>query len=124
MEFVLKVAYASKDREAERRYHMIQLIVSILLFFVIFFGLAFILNMLLRRTWLMSIIYPFIVLMIVDNLSTAAYFKNPGASFATAFRNLMNITPVDIIILLAGFAGTIVSGFVIKFLRKSGYQMF
>ncbi|HLR52647.1 MAG TPA: YuiB family protein [Candidatus Avamphibacillus sp.] len=103
---------------------MIQLIVSILLFFVIFFGLAFILNMLLRRTWLMSIIYPLIVLMIVDNLSTVEYFKNPGASFATAFDNLMNVTPVDIIILLAGFAGTIVSGFVIKFLRKSGYQMF
>lgn len=103
---------------------VIQLIVSILLFFVIFFGLAFILNMLLRRTWLMAFIYPFIVIMIVDNISTLEYFKDPAASFSTAFTNLMHITPVDIIILLAGFAGTIVSGFVIKFLRKNGYQMF
>ncbi len=103
---------------------MIQLIVSILLFFVIFFGLAFILNMLLRRTWLMAFLYPLIVLMIVDKISTLEYFKDPAASFKIAFDNLMHITPVDIIILFSGFAGTIVSGLVIKYLRKSGYQMF
>ncbi|HLR67870.1 YuiB family protein [Virgibacillus alimentarius] len=103
---------------------MIQLIVSILLFLVIFFGLAFILNMLLRRTWLMTLIYPIIVLMIVDNISTIEYFKNPAASFSTAFSNLMNVTLVDIIILISGFVGTIISGIVIKILRKSGYQMF
>lgn len=103
---------------------MIQLIVSVLLFFVIFFGLAFILNMLLRRTWLMAFIYPFIVVIIVDKISTVEYFTDPAASFSTAFHNLMHITAVDVVILVAGFAGTIVSGFVIKFLRKNGYQMF
>ncbi|GGB36699.1 hypothetical protein F3157_03250 [Virgibacillus dakarensis] len=103
---------------------MIQFVVSILLFFVIFFGIAFILNMLLRRTWLMSFIYPIIVLIIVDDIPTTNYFKDPGASFQTAFTNLVHITPVDITILAAGLVGTIVSGFVIKFLRKSGYQMF
>ncbi|WP_164668263.1 YuiB family protein [Virgibacillus doumboii] len=103
---------------------MIQLIVSIILFFVIFFGLAFILNMLLRRTWLMAFIYPFIILMIVDDISTLEYFNDPGGSFSTAFSKLIDITVVDISILTAGFIGTIVSGFVIKFLRKSGYQMF
>ncbi|GGK05240.1 putative membrane protein YuiB [Lentibacillus kapialis] len=103
---------------------MIQFVVSIILFFVIFFGLAFILNMLLRRTWLMAFIYPIIVLMIVDNISTMAYFTAPGESFIAAFSGLMKITIADISILTAGFAGTIVSGFVIKFLRKSGYQMF
>lgn len=103
---------------------LIQFVVSIILFFVIFFGIAFILNMLLRRTWLMSFIYPFIVLIIVDGISTAEYFKHPGAAFQTAFTRLIHLTPVDITILVSGFIGTIVSGFVIKFLRKSGYQMF
>jgi len=103
---------------------LIQFVVSIILFFIIFFGLAFILNMLLRRTWLMAFIYPFIVLMIVDDISTAEYFTAPGESFATAFSGLAEITIADVSILVAGFAGTIVSGFVIKFLRKSGYQMF
>ncbi|WP_165767925.1 YuiB family protein [Virgibacillus indicus] len=103
---------------------LIQLVVSILLYFVIFFGIAFILNMLLRRTWLMSFIYPIIVIMIIDDLSTLEYFKNPGDSFSIAFTKLTEITPVDITILLSGLAGTIVSGIVIKILRKSGYQMF
>ncbi|PAV28747.1 hypothetical protein CIL05_15830 [Virgibacillus profundi] len=103
---------------------MIQLVVSIMLYFIIFFGVAFILNMLLRQTWLMSFIYPFIVLIIVDDISTVEYFKNPGNAFSTAFSKLMEITPVDITILLSGFAGTIVSGIVIKLLRKSGYRMF
>lgn len=75
-------------------------------------------------TWFMSFIYPIIVLLIVDNISTMEYFKNPGQAFSTAFSNLIKITPVDMIILSSGLAGTIVSGFVIKYLRKSGYQMF
>jgi len=80
--------------------------------------------MLLRRTWLMSFVYPIVVIIIVDKISTIEYIKNPAYAFKTAFTNLINITIVDIIILLAGFAGTVVSGFVIKFLRKSGYQLF
>ncbi|GAA0430922.1 MAG: YuiB family protein [Bacillota bacterium] len=103
---------------------MIQLVVSIILYFVIFFGIAFILNMLLRRTWLMAFLYPFVVLIIVDNMSTMEYLKAPGSAFSEAFSRLMQITPVDIAILVAGFAGTIVSGIIIKLLRKSGYQMF
>ncbi|MUK90021.1 hypothetical protein GMD78_16745 [Ornithinibacillus sp. L9] len=103
---------------------MIQLIVSILLFFVIFFGIAFILNMLLRRTWLMAFIYPIIIIIIVDNIATTDYFTQPGEAFRAAFTKIASLTPVDYTILLAGFAGTIVSGFVIKYLRKNGYQMF
>ncbi|WP_284141491.1 MULTISPECIES: YuiB family protein [unclassified Virgibacillus] len=103
---------------------LIQIFVSTILFFVIFFGIAFILNMLLRRTWLMTFLYPIIVLIIVDDMSTTAYFKAPGEAFSTAFSALMRITPVDIIILSAGLIGTIVSGIVIKILRKNGYQMF
>lgn len=103
---------------------VIQIIMSILLYVVIFFGLAFILNMLLRTTWLMACIYPLIVLAIVDDISTWSYFTDFTGSFSIAFTKLMEITPVDIIILSSGFLGTIVSGIVIKLLRKSGYQMF
>lgn len=102
----------------------IQLFVAVILFFVIFFGLSFILNMLLRSTWLMSFIYPIVVIIIVDKISTIEYIKNPSYAFKTAFTNLINISVADIIILLAGFAGTVVSGLVVKYLRKSGYQMF
>ncbi|WP_461177140.1 YuiB family protein [Virgibacillus ainsalahensis] len=97
---------------------------SILLYFVIFFGIAFILNMLLRTKWLMAFLYPIIVVMIVDNISTVQYFTNPGDAFSTAISRFTSITPVDIAILLSGFVGTIVSGIVIKILRKNGYQMF
>ncbi|MFZ3576785.1 YuiB family protein [Virgibacillus sp. DJP39] len=97
---------------------------SVLLYLVIFFGLAFILNMLLRKTWLMACIYPIIVLLIVDDIAMTAYFTDLPNSVSIAFTKLMEITPVDIIILSSGLAGTIISGVVIKFLRKSGYQMF
>src|SRR5690625_1081665 len=103
---------------------LIQLFIGALLFFVIFFGISFILNMLLRRTWLMSFIYPIVVLLIVDKVTLKEYVSQPLDALATAFSNVINITLVDGIILLSGLAGTIVSGFVIKFLRKGGYQMF
>lgn len=105
-------------------YSLIQLIVSILLYFVIFFGIAFILNMLLRRTWLMSFIYPFIVIMIIDNISTWSYFTNTGEAFANLYAEVTSLAVMDIVILGSGLIGTIVSGWVIKFLRKNGYQMF
>lgn len=128
----------------ERRITLIQLVVSVLLYFVIFFGIAFILNMLLRTTWLMSCLYPIVIILTVDNINLQqfndvnfdhpllfmgemtilTYFTNPISAFYTVFIKLIHITPVDVIILTAGLAGTIVSGFVVKFLRKQGYQMF
>lgn len=72
----------------------------------------------------MSWFYPLIVIMIIDNQSTWSYFTNPGEAINHAITRLVNITLVDIVILASGLVGTIVSGFVIKYLRKSGYQMF
>lgn len=80
--------------------------------------------MLLRRTWLMTILYPFIVIIIIDGIPFTDYFTSPGASISTALAKLSTITIVDWVILFSGFLGTIVSGYVIKILRKSGYQMF
>lgn len=63
-------------------------------------------------------------LLIMDKMTIFTYFKQPISAFYTVFIKLLHITPVDIIILSAGLAGTIVSGFVVKILRKQGYQMF
>ncbi|MRH44757.1 hypothetical protein GH741_19085 [Aquibacillus halophilus] len=103
---------------------MLQFIVSIVLFFVLFFGIAFILNMLLRQTWIMSFVYPIVIMLIVDEFPLSNYFNNPGSAFSTVWYNLINLNVYDIVILLAGFTGTIVSGIVIRMLRKNGYRMF
>ncbi|GGN48515.1 MULTISPECIES: YuiB family protein [Oceanobacillus] len=103
---------------------MIQLVVSIMLYFVIFFGIAFILNMLLRRTWLMSILYPIVAIMIIDGISTFDYFTNTAESFKLLGDTLAALKIADYVIMGAGFLGTIVSGFTIRILRRSGYQMF
>ncbi|GIO19247.1 putative membrane protein YuiB [Oceanobacillus oncorhynchi subsp. incaldanensis] len=103
---------------------MVQLVVSVVLYFVIFFGIAFILNMLLRKTWLMACLYPILMIFIIDNVSFFSYFTSPGESFSQLGERIVALTIADIVILLSGFIGTIVSGLVIRFLRKSGYQMF
>ncbi|MFA1821397.1 YuiB family protein [Virgibacillus oceani] len=103
---------------------MIQLFVSVLLYFVIFFGIAFILNMLLRTTWLMAFLYPVVVLLIIDDLPVSVYFTSPISSAQTAFSRIAEITAIDWIILASGLVGAIVSGIVIKLLRRSGYRMF
>ncbi|NUJ32977.1 hypothetical protein HUS65_21335, partial [Pseudoalteromonas sp. 2103] len=37
---------------------------------------------------------------------------------------LVNLTGFDIILFVFGFLGTITAGYVMKLLRKNGYQMF
>lgn len=103
---------------------MIQLVISLLLYFVMFFGIAFILNMLLRRTWLMAILYPFIISLVVSPAKMSDFFIEPSQAFSVTWERMTTLPIVDTIILISGFAGTIVSGIVVKILRKSGYQMF
>ncbi|KPN89417.1 YuiB family protein [Lysinibacillus sp. ZYM-1] len=103
---------------------LVQLIISILLFFVMFFGIGFLLNMLLRMTWLMAIVYPIVVIFIVDEVSFLDYIFKPGSAFPALIDKLQALHLVDIAILSGGFAGSIVAGIVMIFLRKSGYRMF
>ncbi|PWU68133.1 MULTISPECIES: YuiB family protein [Gracilibacillus] len=103
---------------------MIQLFISVLLFFVLFFGISFILNMILRQTWLMCFVFPIIVIFIVDTFSFSTYFTDPSFAFTTLGEEFMALGIQDMIILASGFVGTLVAGFVIRFLRKNGYQMF
>ncbi|ELK46961.1 YuiB family protein [Halobacillus sp. ACCC02827] len=104
--------------------NIVQFVVSILLFFVLFFGISFLLNMILRSSWLMAVVYPAIVLLIVDDHPWTQYFTDAGTAFPAVWEHLMNLKVVDIVILTSGFAGTILAGVVIRLLRRSGYQMF
>lgn len=103
---------------------LIQFLVSIILYFVIFFGIAFILNMLLRSTWLMAIFYPIVISIVVSKNKLSDYFVNTKEAFIEVYETMTSLGLADLAILGSGFLGTIVSGIVIKMLRKSGYQMF
>lgn len=100
------------------------LIISMLLFLVLFFGIGFILNMLLRMTWLMAIIYPIVAIFIIDDVRFSKYFTHTGDAFQELGRKLTSLMAADIMILVSGFIGALVAGVVMKLLRKKGYRMF
>ncbi|WP_234998511.1 YuiB family protein [Salirhabdus sp. Marseille-P4669] len=104
--------------------NILHLFVGSLLFFVLFFGISFILNMLLRKTWVMSFVYPIIVFLIVDDFKFSKYFTDTIWALSELGDRLIHLKMVDILFLLFGFLGTIVSGVVIKTLRSRGYRMF
>ena len=101
-----------------------QLIISMFLFLILFFGIGFLLNMILRATWIMAVIYPLIVIFIVDNVGVFEYITAPIASFQALAYDLIALKPVDILVLTSGFIGAIIAGVVIRMLRARGYQMF
>jgi hypothetical protein len=101
-----------------------QVIISMLLFMVLFFGIGFLFNMLLRATWFMAILYPVVVVLIVDKIRFFEYFTKPGSSFRLLGHDLLNLSPSDITILTCGFIGALLAGAAIKMLRVRGYQMF
>ncbi|TJY39887.1 hypothetical protein E5161_17725 [Cohnella pontilimi] len=87
-------------------------IVGSLLFFVLFFGIGFILNMLIKTTWLP--LWLFVILVLPLGLW---HFWKPEltlGSYAAMF-----LPPA-----LASIAGTYVSGWTIRKLRRGGYKMF
>ena len=97
-----------------------QLIISIVLFFVMFFGIGFLLNMLLRMTWLMAVVYPIVVVFIIDEVGFFDYIFKASTAFPALWDKLLSLQIVDIIILLGGFAGSLVAGIVMILLRKAG----
>ncbi len=103
---------------------IMQFIISMVLYFVLFFGIGFILNMLFRTTWMMTIIYPIIILFIVNDIRVINYFREPVQSFQHLWDQLTGLFLTDLIILSCGLLGSILSGLAIKTLRKKGYQMF
>lgn len=98
--------------------------ISMLLFFVLFFGIGFILNMLLRTSWIMAIIYPIFAILVIDKVRFIDYFRNTMDSFSSLASEMSQLATADILILSSGMAGAIGAGITIKLLRKKGYQMF
>jgi hypothetical protein len=100
------------------------LLISMLLFLVLFFGIGFLLNMLLRMSWVMAIVYPIVCIFIIDNVRLIEYFQRPLDSFSALGSKIVSLALADILILACGLIGAILSGIIIKMLRKRGYQMF
>lgn len=100
------------------------MVISVVLFFILFFGLGFILNMLFRKTWIMAVVYPIIALYITGDLRVSEYVTNFSSSMSFLWERVQSLAVADAVILLSGFAGSIVSGWVIRILRVRGYRMF
>jgi len=81
-----------------------QLIISVPLFLFLAFGIGFLLNMLIKTTWLPLVMY-FLLLVYL-------------------FIRMGSLLAVDYIVLTSGLAGAILSGVVIRVLRQKGYRMF
>ncbi len=103
---------------------IVTLIISMLLFFILFFGIGFLLNMLLRMSWIMAVVYPVITIFIIDDVRLIEYFTDTAEAFQGLGNKIVSLAPADITILTCGFAGAVAAGYVIKLLRKKGYQMF
>lgn len=103
---------------------LVQLLISFILFLVMFFGIGFLLNMLLRMTWLMAVVYPIVVIFIIDEVSFLDYIFKAKTAWPALVDKAVALQMFDIIVLSGGMIGAIISGFVMIYLRKMGYRMF
>ncbi|WP_195575783.1 YuiB family protein [Paenibacillus sp. 1001270B_150601_E10] len=94
----------------------VMVIILMLLFFVMMFGIGFILNMLMKTTW-----FPVGFYLIIVVPATVVMLWSSDKSWA---ENLMNYGLVDYLTGFAGLIGAMLSGKTIGLLRKSGYKMF
>lgn len=72
----------------------------------------------------MAVLYPIIISVVVGDSPIKEYFTQPTEAISATFNKMISLPIVDIIILSSGLLGTIVSGVVVRMLRKSGYRMF
>ena len=94
---------------------MLQLIIAVLIFFVLLFGLGFIMNMLLKTTWLPTFIFVLVVVPLY------VYSQWDSGSL---WEHIKGYAWPDYLTALGGLAGAILSGAAIKTLRQKGYKMF
>lgn len=96
---------------------IIQTVVATVLFFVMMFGIGFILNMLLKMTW-----FPMILFIIVL-IGLVIWSPWDDASKPT-FDNIGDYTIIYYIPIAGALIGAYLSGWAIRALRKGGYKMF
>lgn len=94
---------------------VLPIIVLTILSFCIFFGLGFIVNMLLKTTWLPIYLYVIIIAVII------AYSWDSSESLS---GNLLGFSVSDVLPFLSGLGGAIAGGYTIRLLRVKGYKMF
>ncbi len=80
--------------------------------------------MLLKTTWLVAILYPIIVLLMIDKVPTFSYFSSPVQTFYKVGARLSHLAASDWTVLALGLVGAIISGVTMKLLRSRGYTMF
>ncbi|CAM4351906.1 MULTISPECIES: YuiB family protein [Paenibacillus] len=95
---------------------MLQIIVAMMLFFVMMFGIGFILNMLMKTTW-----FPIYLYLIVLLPLGIYYTWDDSMNFA---QNMGAYTIVDYLPAITALAGAYISGTAIRSLRRGGYKMF
>jgi hypothetical protein len=91
-------------------------IVGSLLCVVLFFGIGFILNMLIKTTW-----FPLWLFLIIVVRLGIWHLWQPDLTFT---ENIQSMLVSDIILILAGAVGAYLSGWAIRALRRGGYKMF
>lgn len=84
--------------------YLVQLPIAFLIFMVLAFGIGFIINMLIKTTWLPIYVYVLIVGFILFKIGKFGL--------------------VDIVVLLGGLLGAVLSAVTIRILRTRGYSMF
>jgi hypothetical protein len=93
---------------------LVQLIIVTVLLLVLFFGIGFILNMLMKTTWFPIYAYFAVVIVFV------VYWGSAGS----LTDNLTGYTYADYIPAVGGLIGAVLSGSAIKALRIRGFKMF
>jgi hypothetical protein len=91
-------------------------IVGSMLCIVLFFGIGFILNMLIKTTW-----FPLWLFFIIVAPLGIWHLWQPDLSLTA---NLQSLLVSDIILIIAGAFGAYMSGWAIRALRRGGYKMF
>ncbi|CAH0118352.1 MULTISPECIES: YuiB family protein [unclassified Paenibacillus] len=93
----------------------IPVFVLFVLFFVMMFGIGFILNMLMKTTWFPSYLFVIVILPIVF----FSFWKE-----GSLLDNLAAYSVVDYLTAVGGLVGAWASGAAIRKLRRAGFKMF
>ncbi|SFI91216.1 MULTISPECIES: YuiB family protein [Paenibacillus] len=96
--------------------NILQLVIATVLFFVMMFGIGFILNMLLKTTFFP--IYLFLIVLV------PVFIWQTWDNSKTFSGNFTSFTFVDILPGIGALIGAYISGTTIRLLRRGGYKMF